>query len=86
MDTRLIIDNRRVETPQKIKSISPATLEPVGEVCLASSKECREAVQAAKSAFYIWKDVDLEEKKKIFQRAKKNPSPQIERNSSSNHK
>lgn len=71
MDTRLIIDNRRVETPQKIKSINPATLEPVGEVCLASSKECREAVQAAKSAFYIWKDVDLEEKKKIFQRAKK---------------
>ena len=71
MDGRLIIDNRRVETQQKIKSINPSTLEPVGEACLASSEECQKAVEAAKRAFPIWRSLPLEEKKKTFQRAKK---------------
>ncbi|MFB0564980.1 MAG: aldehyde dehydrogenase [Candidatus Aminicenantaceae bacterium] len=71
MDGRLLINNRRIETSEKIQSINPATLKPVGEACLASHEECRKAVEAAKAAFPVWKDFSLKEKKKIFLNAKK---------------
>ena len=70
MDGRLLIDNQRIETAQKIQSLNPANLEVIGEACLASSEECREAVQAARRAFPAWREFPLAEKKKIFQRAK----------------
>jgi len=70
MDGRLIIDNTRRETGDKLVSKSPATLEPIGEVSLAASPACREAVLAAKRAFPAWRDLPLAEKKKVFRRAK----------------
>ncbi|NIM59593.1 MAG: aldehyde dehydrogenase family protein [Candidatus Aminicenantes bacterium] len=71
MDGRLIIENHRVETEQKIKSFNPATLEPVGEAYLASAAECQEAVQAAKKAYPLWKELSFKKKSEIFQGAKK---------------
>jgi succinate-semialdehyde dehydrogenase/glutarate-semialdehyde dehydrogenase len=71
MDGRLIIENNRIETKEKIKSFNPATLEPVGEVCLASATECQDAIQAAKRAYPLWKELSYKEKRNIFQRAKK---------------
>jgi succinate-semialdehyde dehydrogenase/glutarate-semialdehyde dehydrogenase len=70
MDGRLIIENRRVETKEKIESLNPATLEPLGEACLASSKECLRALQAAKKALPAWKGLSLREKRGIFIEAK----------------
>jgi acyl-CoA reductase-like NAD-dependent aldehyde dehydrogenase len=71
MDGRLIIENKRVETKEKIESLNPSTLEPVGEACLASSQECQHALQAAKKALPAWKELSLREKRKIFIEAKK---------------
>ncbi|MBA7689080.1 Glutarate-semialdehyde dehydrogenase [subsurface metagenome] len=71
MDGRLIIENSRIETKEKIKSFNPATLESLGEVCLASATECQEAIQAAKKAYPLWKGLSYEKKREIFQRAKK---------------
>ncbi len=71
MDGRLIIENRRVETKEKIESINPATLEPLGEACLASTQECQHALQAARKALPAWKGLSFGEKKKIFIEAKK---------------
>jgi len=62
MDGRLIIGNSRVETKEKIKSFNPATLESVGEVCLASAAECQQAIQAAKRAYPLWKGLSYEKK------------------------
>ena len=72
MDGRLIIGNTRLEAKEKIVSKSPATLEPLGEACLASSEQCRDAVRAAKDAFPLWRNLPNREKEKIFIRAKKN--------------
>jgi acyl-CoA reductase-like NAD-dependent aldehyde dehydrogenase len=71
MDGRLIIENRHVETKEKIRSLNPATLEPLGEACLASSQECQHALQAAKKALPAWKELSLREKREIFIEAKK---------------
>jgi succinate-semialdehyde dehydrogenase/glutarate-semialdehyde dehydrogenase len=71
MDGRLIIGNARIEAKEKIVSKSPATLEPLGEACLASSEQCRDAVRAAKDAFPLWRNLAHQEKEKIFIRAKK---------------
>ncbi|NIO48666.1 MAG: aldehyde dehydrogenase family protein [Candidatus Aminicenantes bacterium] len=71
MDGRLIIENNRVETKEKIKSFNPATLESVGEACLASPAKCQEAVQAAKRAYPLWKELSWEKKRDVFRRAKK---------------
>jgi len=70
MDGRLIIENKRVATYLKLKSINPANLKPVGEVFLASAKECQQAIQAAKKAFPSWKELPLREKRGIFRKAK----------------
>ncbi|MDH5466201.1 MAG: aldehyde dehydrogenase family protein [Candidatus Aminicenantes bacterium] len=70
MDGRLIIENKRVETYLRLKSINPANLKPVGEVFLASTKECQQAIQAAKNAFPSWRELPLREKRRIFHKAK----------------
>ncbi len=71
MDGRLIIGSKRIDSSEKKVSLNPATLEPVGEACLASSRECQEAVQAAKEAFPSWKALSPRRKREIFLEAKK---------------
>lgn len=82
MDGRFIIENQKIETSEKIQSINPASLEPIGDVSLASSEDCQNAIQAAKKAFPLWKALSLKEKKELFQRAKKillQRSPEVAR-------
>lgn len=67
----LIISNQRVESPDKAASKNPATLQTVGEFSLASPDQCRQAVEAAKQAFPLWRDFPASGKKKIFREAKK---------------
>jgi succinate-semialdehyde dehydrogenase/glutarate-semialdehyde dehydrogenase len=69
MDGRLIIRNERIETAEKIVSENPATLEPVGEVSVASRELCHEAIRAAKDAFPVWRWLDPREKRAILRRA-----------------
>jgi acyl-CoA reductase-like NAD-dependent aldehyde dehydrogenase len=71
MDGTLLINNNRIETEQKMPSINPATLESLGEACLATEEHCREAVQAAKNAFAIWKEIPGDKKRQVFKNAKK---------------
>lgn len=70
MDGRLIINNTRIETDDKKKSINPSTLESLGEFSLASSADCQKAVRAATEAFPTWSILSLEEKKSVFMKAK----------------
>ncbi len=70
MDGRLIIGGERIETPTKLTSTNPATLEPLGEVSLARDDECRRAIEAAKAAERGWRELPIAEKKKTFLRAK----------------
>jgi succinate-semialdehyde dehydrogenase/glutarate-semialdehyde dehydrogenase len=70
MDGALLINNNRIETEQKIISINPATLEPLGEVSLATEEHCKEAVQAAKDAFALWKEIPGDKKRQLFKNAK----------------
>ncbi len=71
MDGRLIIRNERLETSEKIVSENPTTLEPVGEVSLASDELCGRALEAAKEAFPLWREMPATEKQRIFKRAEK---------------
>jgi len=70
MDGRLIIGSERIETPSKLTSTNPATLEPLGEVSLAREEECRRAIEAAKAAEQGWRELPIAEKMRIFLRAK----------------
>ena len=69
MDGRLIIRNERVETAEKLVSENPATLEPVGEVSLASQALCEQAIRAAKEAFPLWRDLPSKRKGEILKKA-----------------
>ncbi len=69
LDGRLVLNGRRVETPDKLPSVNPATLEPLGQVSLASADDCRRAIRAAEEARPLWRDLPLPDKKKIFSRA-----------------
>ncbi len=69
MDGRLIIRNERIETAETIVSENPASLEPLGEVSLASEVLCETALRAAKEAFSAWRDTSPRERGKIFKRA-----------------
>ncbi len=71
MDGRLIIGNKRLETPEKITSINPSNLETVGDACLGSPEESQKAIIASKEAFPLWQSLPLGEKKDIFKKAKK---------------
>ena len=69
-DGRFFIAGERGESPQKITVENPATLEPLGEVSLASSADCGRAVAAAKAAYPRWREVPPAEKRKLLLRAK----------------
>ncbi|MGB8957774.1 MAG: aldehyde dehydrogenase family protein, partial [Candidatus Aminicenantales bacterium] len=69
MDGRLIIRGQRVETDKAIVSENPATLEPLGEVSLASAEICEQAIQAAREAYPVWRWLDPKVKRAIFKRA-----------------
>jgi len=69
MDGRLIISNERVGTEQKLVSENPATLEPLGEVSVASRELCERAIEAAKAAYPVWRWLDPKEKRALFKRA-----------------
>jgi acyl-CoA reductase-like NAD-dependent aldehyde dehydrogenase len=69
MDGRLIIRNERLETPEKLVSENPATLEAVGEVSLASGALCEQAIRAAKEAYPVWRWLEPRKKREILKRA-----------------
>ncbi len=71
MDGRLIIGNERLESANKLASENPATLESIGEACLASDTLCEEAVRAAKDAFPRWRKMPPAERAEILKRAEK---------------
>lgn len=71
MEGKLIIDNDRVKTRERITSINPATLEPLGEVSLAGEDQCAEAIRTAKHAFGRWRETPDLKKREIFKAAKK---------------
>ncbi len=71
LDGNLIINGKRVQTSHKKDSLNPATLELVGRVSLASTRDCQSAIQAAKEAFPGWKTLPVSAKQKIFRNAKK---------------
>jgi succinate-semialdehyde dehydrogenase/glutarate-semialdehyde dehydrogenase len=69
IDGRLFIGGERVEGSAKLVSKCPATLEAIGEVSLASTAQCAQAVDAAGAAFPAWRDLPVGEKKRIFKSA-----------------
>ena len=69
MDGRLIIGNERIATDERLVSENPATLEPVGEVSLASADLCDRAIRAAKDAFPAWRWLAPRKKRDILKRA-----------------
>jgi len=69
IDGRLFIGGERVEGTAKLVSKCPATLEALGEVSLASSAHCAQAVEAAGAAFPAWRELAVAEKKRIFKAA-----------------
>jgi acyl-CoA reductase-like NAD-dependent aldehyde dehydrogenase len=70
LDGRFWIANERFESKDKAKVENPATLELLGEVSLASSEDCRRAIDAARKAYPVWRDISLREKRTIFLTAK----------------
>ena len=70
LDGRFLIANERLEAKDKAKVENPATLELLGEVSLASSQDCRRAVDAARTAYPAWRGSSLREKRAIFLKAK----------------
>jgi acyl-CoA reductase-like NAD-dependent aldehyde dehydrogenase len=71
MDGRLIIGGKRVDAAEKLVSENPATLEPIGEVSVASQALCDRAVQAAKDAFPTWRDLPARKRGEIFKNAER---------------
>jgi len=54
----LVINNKEVKTDRLFKRENPSHTEQIlGQICLASTKEAEEAMQAAKSAYPSWKKV-----------------------------
>ena len=70
LDGRLLIAGERLEGKDKVKVENPATLELLGEVSLASSGDCRRAVDAARTAYPAWRNTSPREKRTIFHKAK----------------
>jgi acyl-CoA reductase-like NAD-dependent aldehyde dehydrogenase len=69
-DGRLIVANERLEASDTTKVENPATLEVLGEVFLASSEDCRRAIEAAHKAYPAWRDISIREKRAVFLKAK----------------
>ncbi len=70
LDGRFFIAGERRESSEKAAVENPATLEPVGEVFLASPADCRGAIEAAKKAYPLWRNITTEEKRRLFLKAK----------------
>jgi acyl-CoA reductase-like NAD-dependent aldehyde dehydrogenase len=70
LDGRILVANRRLEAQDKVKVENPATLEILGEVFLASSEDCRRAVEAAQIAYPAWRDISPREKHAVFLKAR----------------
>ena len=70
LDGRFFIAGHRIETKVRITVENPATLDPIGEACLAQGADCARAVEAAKAAFPRWKALSHHDKQKIFLAAK----------------
>ncbi len=66
LDGRLFIADERVQTRDKIAVENPATLELLGEACLASTDDCHRAVEAARKAFPAWRSLPAEKKQRVF--------------------
>ena len=66
-----MIGNERIQTAARLVSENPATLEPVGEVCLADTELCGRAIRAAKEAFPLWRDLPSKKKSEIFKKAER---------------
>jgi len=58
--------NNPAQLPSILRSINPATLEPVGEVMMTSPSHVAEMVQKASDAFPAWRDRGISERSKIF--------------------
>jgi succinate-semialdehyde dehydrogenase/glutarate-semialdehyde dehydrogenase len=71
LDGTLLINGKKLETFHKKDSLNPATLGLVGKACLASTRECQMAIQSAKEAFSVWKNLPVSARQKIFREAKK---------------
>ena len=70
LDGRFLIAGDRLDGKDKARVENPATLEILGEVSLASSEDCRRAIDAARSAYPVWRKISPREKRVIFHRAK----------------
>jgi acyl-CoA reductase-like NAD-dependent aldehyde dehydrogenase len=70
LDGRFLIAGERLEGRDKVQVENPATLELLGEVFLASSEDCRRAVDAARTAYPAWGDISRQEKRRICLKAK----------------
>jgi succinate-semialdehyde dehydrogenase/glutarate-semialdehyde dehydrogenase len=70
IDGRLIIGGKRVDTQEKIPSINPSNLNPIGTVSLANTEDCQAAIQEAKRAFPLWKELTPSAKSGILRKAK----------------
>ena len=66
----LIINGKKIETSDWADSINPSNPnEIVGKFSLATIKHADEAVKAAKDAFSVWQDTDIEQRVKILKKA-----------------
>jgi acyl-CoA reductase-like NAD-dependent aldehyde dehydrogenase len=70
LDGRFLIAGERLESKDKVPVENPATLELLGEVSLASSEDCRRAVDAARAAYPAWRSTSPREKRRLFHKAK----------------
>ncbi len=70
LDGRFFVANERRASAEKAAVENPATLETIGEVFLATAADCRDAVEAAKKAYPLWRNFPAEDKRKLFLRAK----------------
>jgi len=70
LDGRLLIAGERVDGKERVPVENPATLEILGEVSLASSADCRRAVDAARDVGPVWRNILPREKRILFHRAK----------------
>jgi 5-carboxymethyl-2-hydroxymuconic-semialdehyde dehydrogenase len=63
-----LIDGARVESRERFETLSPATQEPLAEVCAGGEKEVAMAVEAAKAAFPRWAGMPAAQRAKIMRK------------------
>lgn len=67
---RILIGGEWISTGEVRSSINPATLEPIGDYALAGSDLCAQAIQAAKEAFPVWREIPFHNKGMILRRVR----------------